>query len=328
MSNNSNPEKCMLNVLLALCDRFDMKVGMTAFLVCLCGCGSVSSNRLDAAGIDSSDGTTSTRCDVTNPFGPPVSVDGVNTDSNEKGGWLSADQRTIYFMRAVVGGPSADLYSGSRPGIARSFTGVAPLDGVNTMSNEDRPTLTADSLTLFMEVSSTTQATDIHVSTRASISAIFSAHGTVANMNTTSVDMNPWISDDELFMYFISDRAGTLDIFKTTRTSTNSQFNTPAAISELNTAAQEYAPVLSKDELEIFFASTRDSGGMNPPDIFHATRLTPNDGFGAPTLVAELNGSTSDEYPNWLSPDRCQLMFTSNRGDGSGYDLWIATRQQ
>ena len=127
-------------------------------------------------------------------------------------------------------------------------------------------------------------------------------------------------------MYFVSNRTGNHEIFRTTRASTNNAFDIPLAVGELNSTAGEHSPVLSQDELEIFFGSYRLHSSN---DIFHARRLSTSDGFGVPMLVAELSGATSEDYPNWVSPDRCQLIFTSDREGGSGgLDLWIATRPQ
>lgn len=263
---------------------------------------------------------------MTKPFGSPVPVDGVNTNLDERFGWLSADQLTIYFSRKMSGSVNEDLYTGIRAQLTGSFTGVAMLSGVNISNMESRPVLTADGLTLFMIA-----AYDIQVATRVSITAAFSAYAPVAAINSTSEEYDVWISDDGLVMYFGSNRSGSYDIFKTTRVNTSSSFSAPSASGELNSSTHnEGAPVLSKDGLEIFFASTRDQSDPNSgSNIFRATRSTPSDGFGMPTLVMELSRSNVDDFPTWMSPDRCQLMFSSNRGDGSGgHDIWIATRPQ
>jgi hypothetical protein len=294
-----------------------MRVGLVGLIVC--GCGSISDTQPDAARADASSDASvdapTARCDVTKPFGSPVPVDGVNTTSHEFHGWLSTDQLTIYFARGMAAG---DIYSATREHPMGSFTSAVALGGVNTSGIEDHPVLTADGLTMFMEVNY-----DIYVATRASAAAIFSAPAPVAGINTASSESHPWISDDGLVVYFSSNRAGTDDIFKATRASTSSPFSAAVAVGELNTMGSVYGPALSKDRLEIFFALNNNQLG----DIFHATRSTPSDGFGTPRLVAELSGATTHEVPSWVSPDRCQLMFMSNRGGGSGgYDIWIATR--
>lgn len=126
-------------------------------------------------------------------------------------------------------------------------------------------------------------------------------------------------------MYFGSKlTSADYNILRTSRTARNRPFSTPVEVSELNEDRWDATPVLSKDGLEIFFGSTRTH---SPYDIFHATRASRDATFEAPTEVIGLSSSSSDEYPNWLSPDRCQLMFSSDRAGGMGsYDIWIATR--
>ena len=238
---------------------------------------------------------------------------------------------TIYFSRGPLDGSTPiHLYSGTRAASTGPFTGIAPLNGTATAGGEDRPTLTADGLTMLMTIfTDSGLGIDMAVATRTSAAATFSMPVPVAAINTAALDLSPWISEDGLTLYFSSSRAGSPDIFKATRANTSGPFGAPVSVGELNTNAEEYAPVLSKDGLEIFFASTRDQDGMTPAreDIFHATRSTPSDGFGAPALVTELSGPTSYDSPSWVSPDRCRLMFTSDRTDGNGgSDIWIATR--
>lgn len=278
----------------------------------------ISADALGSANPDSN----VARCDVTKPFGLPVPVDGVNTDITEGGGWLSEDQLTIYFARDPGG--NANLYLAMRAQPKGAFAGAALLEGVNTSNHEAGPSLTADGLTMFLQANIGSSAFDIHVTTRTSSAAIFSMHAPVANINTVSNEGNPMISDNGLVLYFSSDRAGAFDIFKSTRANTGSSFNTPVAISELNTTTDDFTPVLSKDGLEIFFASKRVHSTV---DIFHATRTTPDDTFGTPTLDAELSSEANYEFPHWISPDRCELIFESDRSGGSGNgDLWIAMR--
>jgi hypothetical protein len=60
--------------------------------------------------------------------------------------------------------------------------------------------------------------------------------------------------------------------------------------------------------------------------MFHATRASPEDEFGAPAKLTELSDASTNEFPSWISADGCELLFTSNRsGD---YDIWLARRAQ
>jgi hypothetical protein len=298
----------------------------------LVGCGSVEGGKLDAAGGDApktadapGDDVPSAACDVTKPFGTPARVPGLADMDSQ--GWLSPDQLTIYFVRTNSTSHD-DVWSGTRANTTAAFSNLAMLGGVNTNDFERRAVVTSDGLAMFVAVYEINGSVfQIKVSTRNSTTAQFSTASPVANIYSAGQgDGTPWISEDGLTILFSSLRNNAdYDIFRSTRASTGATFGTPAAIAELNgTGADDY-PVLSNDGREIFFGTNR---GLNYLQIWHATRSTPSDGFGTPTAVTELNVA-DNTYPNWLSPDRCTLYFTSKRPNGStGQDLWVATRPQ
>lgn len=304
-----------------------MKVGVVGLLVC--GCGAVTSNEptADAPSGDALAGA----CDVTKPFGAPVPIGGVNTDRNDFWGAMSPDRRTLYFTR-FESASSGTLYSATREDLADAFSGVALLGGgVNTTGNdEQRPTLTADGRTLFFQIpSEPTGHFDLFTATRDSAAADFppTAPERVSISVAGAHDWDAAISDDGLTLYFASTRVtGTVDsnIFKAERTSTTAIFREPEAVAELNTTGREHAPVVSTDGLEIFFEKQMGTTRQ----IFHATRPSRTARFGGVREVVELNDRVNNkDYPNWLSPDRCQLLLSSERPGGAGLaDLWIATR--
>lgn len=299
----------------------------------LVGCGSVEGGKLDAAGGDapktadapSGDDAPAAPCDVTKPFGTPARVPGL-ADGDSRG-WLSPDQLTIYFIRSD-NTTHEDVWSATRATTSAPFSNLAAVAGVNTADFERSVAVTADGLSMFVAVYEINGgAYDIKISTRNSTTAQFSAASPVANINDPSAgDDTQWISDDGLTIVFASTRNGAYDLFRATRASSGATFGTPAAIAELNSSALDDYPVLSKDGREIFFGTQRDT--PNYIQIWHATRSTPTDGFGAPTAVTELNVA-DQTYPAWLSPDRCTLYFTGKRPNGSGgQDLWVASRPQ
>ena len=294
----------------------------------LLGCGS-----RDAGRVDGSPGDVTTdspidagpRCDVTSPFGPPSLVDGVNTTDDDRWGWESADGLTIYFARAPAGGEAFDLYVATRGDPEAPFSATSVL-ATSTPFSEKRPVVTADGLTLYMETTGSASDTDIRVATRTDTTVDFPSSVSIAGVDGPKNEFNPWISGDGLTLYFTSDRDGYNDIFMTTRATADASFATPVAVTELNSAYGDYMGALRGDGLEIFFGSSRDTNLAND-DIFHATRASPSEPFGATSKIAELSGATTNEYPSWVSADGCQLLFTSNRG-GAGYDIWLASRPQ
>jgi len=310
-------------------------------IVLACGCGSVSGKNPDAA-VGNDTGAHDVllidspppACNLSAAFGTPVNVGGVNSNSTDDWGWLSADGLTIYFASAATNSSDLDIYYATRAQPTGTFTGVTLLPGVNTTNVEDRPVVTADGLTLFAE-SNASGVLHIYSATRSSALADFSSLTAVSALNSNAIDGNPWVSADGLTVYLASTRAGSnagdFDIFKATRPNATTAFGTPTAVAELNMASTvDDAPVLSADGLEIFFASTRGIVGTSARnDIWHAVRTSTADGFGAPTKVTELSTDAIEDFPNWISADRCTILFSSDRSGGNGgYDIWMATRPQ
>jgi hypothetical protein len=96
-------------------------------------------------------------------------------------------------------------------------------------------------------------------------------------------------------------------------------FGPPTIVAELNTAANDQMPNVSRDGLEIVFAS--DLG--NTPgmfDIWTATRASTSDSWSSPTkLGGEVNTAASETRPS-LSGDGRRLHF------GRLGDIWVSTR--
>jgi Tol biopolymer transport system component len=112
---------------------------------------------------------------------------------------------------------------------------------------------------------------------------------------------------------------GTYDIYRALWN--GSSITNVAAITALNSNANDESPILSADKLTLYFASDRLGGHVF--NIWTAHRSTTSDEFSIPTLVPELNLS-DEQIPGWLSPDNCRLYFIStSSGD---YRVYVATR--
>lgn len=304
------------------------------YVLLISGCGSVSEKSPDAAGMGSGgfdaqfDGPAPPACNLTAPFGTPTPVAGVNSNSTDEWGWLSADGLTIYFDSVASGGSDYNLYSATRASTSDPFSNVQQLGIGNTTDAENRAVVRGDGLELYFQRTPPQAPTHIYKVNRTTTADPFpNSPQLVPGINGQTADSNPWISADGLTLYMTSTRNGTYDIFKATRSIITSDFGTPVPVGELNSNVVDDAPVLSADGLEIFFASNRPSSNRN--NIWHATRSTTSDGFGTPTMISELSSDPTEDYPTWVSPDRCTLFFTSDRGGGNGgYDIWMAKRPQ
>lgn len=140
----------------------------------------------------------------------------------------------------------------------------------------------------------------------------------IAELGTANrVDRDPFISADELTIYFSSDRLdpGLEDIFVATRPSLTAPFGTPAGRVDLSSAERDTRFTMTADGLSAVVASERNgSEGMS--DVWIATRTSTQAPFGtfSQTGVANVNTSNAELDPE-LSADGLHLYFArSNSG--------------
>jgi len=188
---------------------------------------------------------------------------------------------------------------------------------------------TGDGLTMYYVVTAPGQTFGhIFVTTRASKFSSFPPGSLVANVNSTTDEEDPFVTEDGSALYFGSARlSGTnLDLFVAVRQSDGS-FGTPQALTNLNTNTTDGHPRLTRDGLRIYWSSPRtDGGALGGTDIWTATRSSTAGTFGTPTRVPELS-SPSNESPSWISPDGCTMYFQSDRPGGLGaQDIYVAVK--
>jgi Tol biopolymer transport system component len=273
------------------------------------------------------DGGSQARCSLTAPFGTPRTLMSLNTPYNDEQPGLSPDELTVYFSRDDGGG-NYDIYQATRASKDVAFGNVVAVAGVNTSAEDRGPRVTADELTMFAASKAPTVGSQIHVTsaTRASKTAAFGALQPVATVNGAANDNDPFILADGRVLYFASDRGGNYALYRSVQT--GGVFSTPVIVvgGNLNTVYTELSPVVSQDELTLYFASTRPAPEprSGEGDIYQATRASPQDAFGEPKFVTELN-TIDPESPSWISADGCDLYFTRYTPANS-LELAVATR--
>src|SRR5262245_11701484 len=144
-----------------------------------------------------------------------------------------------------------------------------------------------------------------------------------AAINSQSFDGGPSLSADGLTLYFVTDRdidtGGDIWI-ATRRTSTEAFVHARSLRAPVNSAADEGAPSISADGLELFFDRSPDGR------IFVARRANASAPFGEPVVVDLACSNCHDGFPG-VSGDGLRLFFCSDRAGGSGGDdLWVAAR--
>ena len=200
------------------------------------------------------------RCSPDSPFAAPVALDAVSSSEelNDEAAALSADELTLYFSSDRAG--DYDLYVATRDQPDAGFSTPEPVPGLSEPSRlERRPAISADGLQLFSQISSGTDL-EIRVATRTNTGEPFAEPVSAPGLNSdTASDYTPYAVGGNS-LYFASTRETgetTSDIWRATWNGT--AFDAPAKVAgaDLVTASEESNPVLTPDELTLFFDSNR-----------------------------------------------------------------------
>jgi Tol biopolymer transport system component len=152
-------------------------------------------------------------------WGPAVNLGAVNTSSDEFGpGWYQEGGRTVLYFNSNRSG-NHDLYvsTANRDG---TFPAAALAPGLNTASSEQFAALTRDGLEIFFSSDrpGTLGGLDLYRATRARTTAPWSTPENLGPaVNSAAVEGRSAISWDGRTLYFHSTRAGSADLYQTTR---------------------------------------------------------------------------------------------------------------
>lgn len=120
--------------------------------------------------------------------------------------------------------------------------------------------------------------------------------GPFATLNTPADERHPFLSDDELTVYFggyykSGDAGSSFDLYMATRATVGDSFGAamplPGAIN-VSGAAEEHDAVLTPDGLTLFFDKNQ-SGVTSGYEVWSSVRATPSAPWPAPAPVANVN---------------------------------------
>jgi hypothetical protein len=189
------------------------------------------------------------------------------------------------------------------------------------------PSLSGNGLVLAFSESIDDDPEDIFLAQRDDRDSPFGVAVPATGVNTSDAEGTAFVSGDALTLHFFSDRddgAGGRDIYRATRESLLDDFGDVDAVDGINGGSDDHMPWLSPDGLDLFFSSSRGSGGDN--NLWHAQRAGILDGFETPEEVPGMNTPERDTSPT-LTADQRILFFCSDRDGGAGNDdIWMATR--
>jgi hypothetical protein len=267
-------------------------------------------------------------CDPSRRFGPPTLVAGLGNPMAKSvaGLRLSPDSLIGYFHadRPAGVGPSGmfmDLYTATRRAPRAPFENVVPLGDstINTPAEETDPTVSGDGLTLVFVRGVGGDTRLYHARRNTSDGSFIFAGPVFAASPSAGYDHTPFLREDAQVLYFSSNRVADQD-WDIYRVAWNgSRSDSAVAVSELNTTFAEADPVITPDDLTIYFSSTRPSpSAQGEQDIWMSTRTSTNDPFSAPENVSELNSPTP-KAPTFVSRNQCALYFSVfDRGPSDG----------
>ncbi|MBI4606887.1 MAG: PKD domain-containing protein, partial [Planctomycetes bacterium] len=206
---------------------------------------------------------------------------------------LSDDGLEMYFGSWRPGGKGrTDLYVAWRLARDEPWGAVRALEELNTPDSERGPS-SADGLTLYFESNGLGGAggRDIFVARRGARwdkegnSVPFGPPENLVELNSSSIDGYPDISQDGLELFFTSDRPGGRggwDLSVATWVPTEGRFGEPAALVNVNSGGLQLDPSISCDGLTLFFGrpSTTTSPGLG--EVLVASRRSHDAEFGTP----------------------------------------------
>jgi hypothetical protein len=265
------------------------------------------------------------RCNPNSPFGAPVPISEINTDKSEEFAYLSPDEKTMYFSSDRPGTLGRyDIFTATRSMVDALWGNVVRVPGVNTSTgNERRPMVTGDGKTMYALIDGSSDG-DIGIATQIGMTATFTSF-TPATISAVGFDDQPGtILPDDSAIWFSSKRSNdNLEIYRAPRT--NVGFGTAVLASGVNDPnAADWYPVVTSDELTLFFSRNRGAGAAGY-EILVAMRASVADAFDGVEPVHEVSAAGFN-LPTWVSADGCVLYTMSAPMQGGPYDMFVATR--
>jgi hypothetical protein len=247
------------------------------------------------------------RCSPGRPFGAGTEVP-IGGSYSVEAARFTPNQNLAYLSLCPANGDKTkcDIYSS--PFLDGAFTAFTKLPGVSDATHYDSyPTITADGKFMLFGSSRTSP---LRVWVAAAQNGSFdqptlTPFVAIAGMQHSN---EPYLLGDGRTVYLSGQSPQTQgeDIFRTS--GDPPLFGGDAAlVPGIQTTGSELAPVVSDDELEIFFASDRGAANF-ALDIYVTTRESPDHEFATPTPVPALSTDGID-WPLWLSPDACDLYY-------------------
>lgn len=199
---------------------------------------------------------------------------------------------------------------------------MRPVQVLSISDNDVRhPTVTADSLLMYVSVRVDGTDFDLFESSRASVRDAWSAPTPIPALSSTpGIEADPEVSPDGLTLWFISTRNGNPDIFVSFRERRSMPWGAPIAIPELDVAA-EMGPSVSSSGRSMLFSSNRTGTW----ELFLTTRTDAEASWGTPVPLAEASTGELDFGPT-ESADGLEIYFTHTPDGVNSRSIYVSRR--
>ena len=274
-------------------------------------------------------------------FGEPTNLGPtVNSSSGDAPDCVSYDGLEMYFDSNRSGGYGRwDIRVAKRETIEDDWgapVNLGPM--VNSALADASACISADGLELYFNSNRPggSGGDDIWVTTRPTKNEEWDMPVNLGPIvNSSSSDLGPWVSSDNLELYFQSNRSGghgSTDIWVSRRATQDETWGSPVNLGPVvNSSASEAFPCLSSDGLILFFSEDAGApirpGGLGNVDMWMTRRASVLDSWSTPVNLGPIvNTSRLDAGPR-ISPDGFTLYFASERPGGYGGtwgDIWQA----
>jgi outer membrane protein OmpA-like peptidoglycan-associated protein/Tfp pilus assembly protein PilF len=245
------------------------------------------------------------------PFDPQPLAKTINTDFPEYLPSITADGETLVFTRRIRGNEDVFI-SKKKDSIWQS---PQPIIDINTEANEGSQYISADGkLIVFVRCSDRMGygGCDLYFSEKKG--AIWSKPKNIGQpINTRAWESQPSLSADGNYLYFASNRNGTLggrDIWRSRRKADGSWSNPVNLGKTINTEADDESPFIHPDGQTLYFMSSGHPG-MGGYDLFKSKR-TKNSGWEVPQNLGYPINTKGNEGALFITLDGKRAYFTKD----------------
>ena len=198
-------------------------------------------------GIGSYDTWVAMRPSPNDPFDDALLLNGGNDAEDERFPTVTADGLTLYTM--YFPGGNWDIYRATRNSVNEPFPKTTNVAEVSmSPANDHYPYVLPNGSALYFD---SDRSNEVEIYRASVVGGVVQDPVLVQGISASGKNASaPWVSADELTMYFASSRSGGQgghDIYVTRRASTASVFGTPVLVPELSTSGDDLPNWFSED---------------------------------------------------------------------------------